>query len=129
MKNSAQYIETELKKEGYSFNLFNKLKERLTDYLIKKYLFDNNELDRFKLNFENNPERIEIYKKGNSESIGYIKIEYKDSNLFYTFTIIGISTEKQVTSTKTFKSYKTLIKHLDQYKNYIKGKSYEKCSQ
>lgn len=123
MKNSVQYIETELKKEGYSFNLLNKLKKHLTSYLIKKYLFDNNELDRFKLNFKNNPERIEICKKGDLESIGHIKIEYKDSNLFYTFTIIDISTEKQVTSTKTFKSYKTLIKQLDQYKNYIKGTS------
>lgn len=120
MKNSVQYIETELKKEGYSFNLLNKLKEHLTNYLIKKYLYDNNELDRFKLNFKNNPERIEIYKKGCLESIGHIKIEYKDSNLFYTFTIIDVSIDKQITSTKTFKSYKTLIKQLDLYKNYIK---------
>lgn len=120
MKNNVQFLETELKKEGYNLELLNKLKKQLTSYLIKKYLYDNNELDRFKLNFENNPERIDIYIKGWVDPIGHIKIEYKDSNLFYTFTVIDITTEKQDTSTKTFKSYKTLIKHLDMYKNYIK---------
>lgn len=120
MKNNVQFLEIELKKEGYNLELLNKLKQSLTSYLIKKYLYDNNELDRFKLNFKNNPERIEIYKKGGLKSIGYIKIEYKDNNLFYIFTVIDITTEKQDTSTETFKSYKTLIKHLDMYKNYIK---------
>ena len=123
MKNNVQFLETELKKEGYSIELLNKLEQSLTNYLIKKYLYDNNELDRFKLNFEINPKRndnrIDIYKKGWVDPIGYIEIGYKDNNILYTFVVIDILTKERVVSMNTFKSYKTLVKHLDLYKkNY-----------
>lgn len=137
MKNNVQFLETELKKEDYNLKLLNKLKQSLTNYLIKKYLYDNNELDRFKLNFEINPKRndnrIDIYKKGWKDPIGYIEIEYKDNNILYTFVVRDILTKERVFSMKTFKSYKTLVKRLDLYKKYLKENiewsSYEKCNQ
>ena len=127
MKNNVQFLETELKKEDYNLKLLNKLKQSLTNYLIKKYLYDNNELDRFKLNFEINPKRndnrIDIYKKGWKDPIGYIEIEYKDNNILYTFVVRDILTKERVFSMKTFKSYKTLVKHLDLYKKKYRMES------
>lgn len=84
----------------YYFNLFPKI---FSDYLIKRYYFIN-KLDKYKLNFTSYNKVIHI--KNNNREIGYIIIDYIDNRLNYKIKILNYKT-------KTFKSYKSVLKYID----------------